>query len=93
MFTFSIILNIVLILALTYVIFIHIGFVKDEDKDFIPDSIEKKFAQLKEDVSEIKERLGEELSDVGGAIKEVGNQIDDIPDAFKTKRKGRKNKQ
>lgn len=92
MFTFSIILNIILIISMVYLVFVHLGSVKDENKNFIPDNIEKKFAQLKEDVSEIKERLGEELSDVGGAIKEVGNQIDDIPSAFKTKRKGRKNK-
>ena len=90
MLEFSIILNVILLGALIYMIFVHVGFVKDEDKNFIPDSIEDKFAQLKKDVVEIKSRLGEELSDVGDAVKEVGNQIDDIPGAFKTKRKGRK---
>lgn len=93
MLTFSIILNIILLLSLIYVIFVHIGSVKDENKNFIPDIIEQKVAGLKEDVIEIKTRLGEELSDVKEAVKEVGNQIDDIPDAFKTKRKGRKNKE
>jgi len=90
MLTFSIILNVILAIALTYVIFLHYGAIKDEDKDFIPDTLEDKFAQLKKDVVDIKDRLGEELSDVGDAVKEVGNQIDDIPGAFKSKRKGRK---
>jgi len=93
MLTFSIILNIILLLSLIYVIFVHIGSVKDENKNFIPDSVEDKVKKIKNDISEIKARLSEELSDVKEAVKEVGNQMDDIPDAFKTKRKGRKNKE
>jgi len=91
MFTFSIILNVVLILALVYVIFVHVGFVKDEDKNFIADSVEKKFADIKEDVGEFKSRVGEELGDVVDAVKEVGNQIGDLPGAVTGKnRAGRK---
>lgn len=86
----SIIINFVLLLALVYMIFVHIGFFKDEDKNFIPDSLEAKVKDLKEDISEIKSRVGEELDDVKDAVKEVGNQLDDIPAAMKTKRKGRK---
>ena len=88
--TTSIIINFVLIIALVYVIFVHIGFVKDEDKNFIPDSFDNKIKNLKKDISEIKTRVGEEIDDVKDAVKEVGNQLDDIPDALKTKRKGRK---
>jgi hypothetical protein len=91
MFTFSIILNVVLILALVYVIFLHTGFIKDEDKNFIADSVEKKFADIKEDVGEFKSRVGEELGDVVDAVKEVGNQIGDLPGAVTGKnRAGRK---
>lgn len=88
----SIILNVVLILALVYMIFVHTGLIKDEDKNFIPDSIEDKVKTMRADLAEMKARLGEELEDVAEAVKEVGNQIDDIPDALSTKRKGRKTK-
>lgn len=91
MFTFSIILNFVLLLALVYVIFLHLGFIKDEDKDFIADKLEKKVADIKEDVGEFKSRVGEELGDVVDAVKEVGNQIGDLPGAVTGRqRAGRK---
>jgi len=91
MLTFSIILNFVLLLALVYVIFLHLGFIKDEDKDFIADKLEKKVADIKEDVGEFKSRVGEELGDVVDAVKEVGNQIGDLPGAVTGRqRAGRK---
>jgi hypothetical protein len=91
MLTFSIILNIVLVLSLVYVIFLHIGFIKDEDKNFISDKLEKKVADIKEDVAQIKSRVGEELSDVADAVKEVGNQLGDLPGAVTGRqRPGRK---
>tara|TARA_B100001287_G_scaffold24003_1_gene17457 strand:- start:28266 stop:28598 length:333 start_codon:yes stop_codon:yes gene_type:complete len=66
---------------------------KDEDKDWIPDSVETTIAELRQDLKETKERLQQELSDVGDAIKEVGNQISDVPQAFSgKKRPGRKKK-
>lgn len=88
----SIILNVVLILVVAYMVFVHTGLIKDEDKNFIPDSIESKVKKMKADLAEMKARLGEELEDVAEAVKEVGNQIDDIPEALSTKRKGRKTK-
>lgn len=64
---------------------------KDEDKDWIPDAVEKEIQELKQDLKETKDRLQSELSDVGSAIKEVGNQIGDVPKAFSgKKRPGRK---
>lgn len=93
MLTFSIILNFVLVLALVYVIFLHTGLIKDEDKDFIADSVEKKIADVKEDVGQFKSRVGQELGDVVDAVKEVGNQIGDLPGAVTGKdRAGRKPK-
>lgn len=69
------------------------GMTRDDNNNMIPDIIEEKFADLKEDVSIRVDRVGEELKDVGKAIKEVGNQIGDIPSAVTGKtRPGRKPK-
>ena len=67
------------------------GLTKDENNNMIPDILEKKFADLKSDVSKRVDRVGEELKDVTKAIKEVGNQIGDVPKAFKgNNRSGKK---
>lgn len=69
----------------------HLGKIKDADKDFIPDTVEDKAIKVKEQTMHRLGRIKEELADVGAAIKEVGNQIGDLPDAAKGKtRKGRK---
>lgn len=69
------------------------GLTKDENNNMIPDILEEKFADLKDDVSIRVERVGQELKDVSKAIKEVGNQIGDIPKAATGKtRPGRKPK-
>ena len=71
--------------------FLHLGKIKDADKNFIPDAIEDKAIKVKEQTMHRLGRIKEELADVGAAIKEVGNQIGDLPDAAKGKtRKGRK---
>ena len=93
MLTASIILNFVLILALVYMIFVHTGLIKDEDKNFLPDTLEDKAKKMKADIKRMKTRLADELDDVGEAIKEVGDQLDDIPKAISgKKRAGRKTK-
>lgn len=67
------------------------GLTRDDNNNMIPDLLEEKMAELKEDVSIRVERVGEELKDVGKAIKEVGNQLGDIPGAATGKtRPGRK---
>lgn len=69
------------------------GLTRDDNNNMIPDLLEEKMAELKEDVSIRVERVGEELKDVGKAIKEVGNQLGDIPSAATGKtRPGRKPK-
>ena len=69
------------------------GLTRDENNNMIPDILEEKFAELKDDVSIRVERVGQELKDVSNAIKEVGNQIGDIPKAATGKtRPGRKPK-
>jgi hypothetical protein len=74
-----------------YVIALHKGKIKDEDKDFIPDSFEIKATQVKDDIKHRVKRVKEEISDVKAAAKELADQIDDIPKAA-GKRKGRKPK-
>jgi nitrogen fixation-related uncharacterized protein len=67
------------------------GLTRDDNNNMIPDILEEKFADLKEDVSIRVERVGEEMKDVVKAVKEVGNQIGDIPKAATGKtRPGRK---
>ena len=90
MLQFSLILNGVLLVISGYQLFLYMGKIQDNDKDFIPDDLENKVADIKEKSAMIKKRLAEEVNDIKEAIKEVGNQIDDIPQAFSTKRKGRK---
>ena len=69
------------------------GLTRDDNNNMIPDLLEEKMADLKEDVSIRVERVGEELKDVSKAIKEVGNQLGDIPAAATGKtRPGRKPK-
>lgn len=78
-------------IALNKIGWIKTAFLKDEDKDWIPDAVEKEIQELKQDLKETKDRLQSELSDVGSAIKEVGNQLGDVPKAFSgKKRPGRK---
>mgnify|MGYP001488399901 CR=1 FL=1 len=69
------------------------GLTRDDNNNMIPDLLEEKMAELKQDVSIRVDRVGEELKDVGKAIKEVGNQLGDIPAAATGKtRPGRKPK-
>ena len=69
------------------------GLTRDDNNNMIPELLEEKMAELKQDVSIRVERVGEELKDVGKAIKEVGNQLGDIPKAATGKtRSGRKPK-
>lgn len=69
------------------------GLTRDDNNNMIPDLLEEKMAELKQDVTIRVERVGQELKDVGAAVKEVGNQIGDIPKAATGKtRPGRKPK-
>ena len=61
------------------------GLTKDDNNNMIPDAIEEKFSEIKEDIFYRVERVSEELKDVSKSIKEVGNQIGDVPKALKGK--------
>jgi len=69
-----------LILLAAYIYMLYSGKIEDDNKNYIPDSVEHRVKRLKE-----------EIKDVKNAIEEVGNQLGDIPSALKGEtRSGRK---
>ena len=74
------------------------GFVKDEDKNGVPDAVEEKVAEVKEKVEEVKvevakraKRVKEEAKDVVKAAKKVSEQAKQVAKAANgAPRKGRK---
>ena len=63
-----------------YIYMLYSGRVEDDNKNYIPDSVEYRVKRLKEEIKDVKE-----------AIKEVGNELGDIPSALKGEaRSGRK---
>ena len=83
--TIIILIGLVILLIIINVVAIWLtkkGLTKDENNNMIPDILEEKFAQMKNDVSKRVDRVGQELRDVTKAIKEVGNQIGDVPKAM-----------
>jgi hypothetical protein len=74
------------------------GFVKDEDKNGIPDTVEEKVAEVKVKVEEVKvevakraKRVKEEAKDVVKAAKKVTEQAKQVAKAANgAPRKGRK---
>ncbi len=87
----------VVIFLLGIIIFIstlHSGKIKDEDKDFIPDDLEDKVNEIKEEVQERIEVVKLEIEDVAEDIGKAIDGLDDIPKAAAgAKRKGRPRKQ
>tara|TARA_R100000781_G_scaffold101553_1_gene65077 strand:- start:14 stop:313 length:300 start_codon:yes stop_codon:yes gene_type:complete len=94
--TILILIGLVVLLIVINIVSIWLskkGLTKDENNNMIPDILEKKFSQMKDDVSKRVDRVGQELKDVTKAIKEVGNQIGDVPGAMQGKnRSGKKSK-
>ena len=96
--TILIIIAILAIGAGIYLYNLYNGNIKDDDGDFIPDSVEEKVEDIKEDIKEVKsevkrrvKRVKEELSDVKDAGKNLAKQTKDVADAVKGKpRRGRR---
>ena len=90
-------LSIVLGVLVTYLL-MREGKIKDEDQDNIPDVLENKAEEVKQEIKKVvketkrrSRRVKQELKDVGDAVKEVANQAGDVVDAAKgKKRRGRK---
>jgi hypothetical protein len=92
-----IILGVLILLIIVNIAAIYLtknGLTKDDNNNMIPDILEEKFSQLKDEVSFKVDRVGEEMKDVAKAIKEVGSQLGDVPKAIVTSksRSGRKPK-
>jgi hypothetical protein len=87
-------LILLIIVNITAIYLTKKGLTKDENNNMIPDVLEEKFSQLKEEVSFKVDRVGEEMKDVTKAMKEVGSQLGDVPKAIVTSRSrsGRKPK-
>ncbi|WP_288955239.1 hypothetical protein [uncultured Polaribacter sp.] len=68
-------LILLIIVNITAIYLTKKGLTKDENNNMIPDILEEKFSQLKEEVSFKVDRVGEEMKDVTKAIKEVGNAL------------------
>jgi len=69
-----------LILLAAYIYMLYSGKIEDNNKNYIPDSVEHRVKRLKEEIKDVKD-----------AIEEVGNQLGDIPSALKGEtRPGRK---
>jgi len=89
-------MNILIIIAIleaiviVYLAMLHLGKIKDTDKDFIADVVENKVEEIQTNAVEKLNRLKAELKDVAESIKEVGNQLEDLPKSLKGKRAGRK---
>ena len=86
-------LIVLIIINISAILLAKKGLTRDDNNNLIPDILEEKLSELKDDVSLRVDRVGQELQDVSKAIKEVGSQIGDVPRAFKGKpRTGRKPK-
>ena len=69
------------------------GFVKDEDKNGIPDSVEAKVEEVTVEVKKRAKRIKEEAADVAKAAKKVSEQAKQVAKAAGgAPRKGRKAK-
>ena len=58
-------------IIIAYLIMLHTGKIKDEDKDFIADSVETKVEEIQVNAVNKLNRLKAELKDVAESIKEV----------------------
>ena len=93
MITILITVSILVVLSaavIIYLVNLHNGGIKDIDKDFIPDSVEEKTKQIKEEIAQRHANVKLEIEDVTEAIGDAIDGLDDIPKAAAgAKRKGR----
>jgi hypothetical protein len=93
MITILITVSILVVLSaavIIYLVNLHNGGIKDIDKDFIPDSVEEKTKQIKEEIAQRHANVKLEIEDVTKAIGDAIDGLDDIPKAAAgAKRKGR----
>lgn len=93
MITILITVSIIVVLSaavIIYLVSLHNGNIKDVDKDFIPDRVEDKAKQIREEIAQRHANVKLEIEDVAKAIGDAIDGLDDIPKAAAgAKRKGR----
>jgi hypothetical protein len=93
MITILITVSILVVLSAAVIIYLanlHNGNIKDVDKDFIPDRVEDKARQIREEIAQRHANVKLEIEDVAKAIGDAIDGLDDIPKAAAgAKRKGR----
>ena len=93
MTTLLIIVSILVVLGaavIIYLVNLHNENIKDVDKDFIPDRVEDKAKQIKEEIAQRHANVKLEIEDVTKAIGDAIDGLDDIPKAAAgAKRRGR----
>lgn len=85
MTTFLVILGLLAIGAGVYYFLIKTGKIKDEDGDFIPDTIEDKYEDIKEDVEEVIVKAKTRVKKVKSEVKDVVEELGDVVSAIKGK--------
>ena len=85
MTTFLVILGLLAIGAGVYYFLIKTGKIKDEDGDFIPDTIEDKVEDIKEDVEEVIVKAKTRVKKVKAEVKDVVEEVKDVVSAIKGK--------
>jgi translation initiation factor 2 alpha subunit (eIF-2alpha) len=93
MITILITVSILVVLSAAVIIYLanlHNGGIVDNNKNFIPDNVEDKAKEIKEEINRRVENVKLEVEDVATAIGNAIDGIDDIPKAAAgAKRKGR----
>ena len=72
---FFIIAGLVGIAIATYLVMLYTGRVKDEDKNFIPDSVDEKIEDAKELIDDIKETVDEVADEIADVIDEAKDVV------------------
>lgn len=85
MTTFLVILGLLVIGSGIYYFLIKTGKIKDEDGDFIPDTVEDKYEDIKEDVEEVVEKTKKRVKKVKEEISDVVEELGDVVSAIKGK--------
>lgn len=85
MTTFLVILGLLAIGAGVYYFLIKTGKIKDEDGNFIPDTIEDKVEDIKEDVKKVKQKVTKRVKKVKQELGDVVEEVKDVISAIKGK--------
>ena len=66
------------------------GKIKDSDGDFIPDVVEDKFEDIKEDIEDVIEDVKEKVEDIKEDVEDFVEEVKDLPAKISRKKPGPK---